>query len=471
MKSTVRRLNVWLAIAVFLTGCATQPILTQEQVLEQNQAIKQLSNELAQARSNGAELLAPDGYSTASKLLARAMSEGSNRKTAVAEATATTGLTVVEKLNRDMEKSRDILEEVLKVRDRAYAAGARTLPDNRITDLDNELKTIAKLIENGDIERAKQRRPILLSNYSQIELTALKQGTVDQAKSAIAAAKRAGAEKYAPNTLLQAEEEMALATSILESDRTQTEKAEGHAQKAKWSAERSAAITELAKDFARRDYTMEEVILWHQQQLSSINQPLDGQLPFNEQSEKVVMSLKSAVSDLLTERDNLKAQLERTQSQSQAAEMKFSMMTREEQAEQRRFEQVQALFSPSEANVYRQGQNMIISAHGFQFPSGKSEIETNNFQLMNKIINAINKFPGARIDVTGHTDSVGTDAINQMLSEERANNVAKFITEVGGIEPERVTHRGFGESRPVASNETIEGRAENRRVEIKIINE
>jgi outer membrane protein OmpA-like peptidoglycan-associated protein len=90
---------------------------------------------------------------------------------------------------------------------------------------------------------------------------------------------------------------------------------------------------------------------------------------------------------------------------------------------------------------------------------------------MNKIIRAINIFPGARIEVTGHTDSTGTDNINQRVSQARAENVGKFLTEVGEIAPDRITTQGFGESRPVASNKTTAGRAENRRVEIKIINQ
>jgi outer membrane protein OmpA-like peptidoglycan-associated protein len=73
--------------------------------------------------------------------------------------------------------------------------------------------------------------------------------------------------------------------------------------------------------------------------------------------------------------------------------------------------------------------------------------------------------------VTGHTDSTGADNINQSISEARAEKVGKFLTEVGEIASSRITTSGYGESRPVASNETAAGRAENRRVEIKIINE
>ena len=146
-------------------------------------------------------------------------------------------------------------------------------------------------------------------------------------------------------------------------------------------------------------------------------------------------------------------------------------LQKKDREDKQKFDEVQALFTAKEANVYRQRQNILISAHGFQFPSGQSEIQAGNFPLMNKITRAIKTFPNARIEVIGHTDSRGDENINKTLSEERALKVAKFLNEVGEISNNKITSRGFGEIRPVATNETNEGRAENRRVEIKIINE
>jgi outer membrane protein OmpA-like peptidoglycan-associated protein len=66
---------------------------------------------------------------------------------------------------------------------------------------------------------------------------------------------------------------------------------------------------------------------------------------------------------------------------------------------------------------------------------------------------------------------MGDDNANQALSNARAEKVAKFLIEVGEFSSDKITSRGFGESRPVATNETAAGRAENRRVEINIINQ
>ncbi len=79
-------------------------------------------------------------------------------------------------------------------------------------------------------------------------------------------------------------------------------------------------------------------------------------------------------------------------------------------------------------------------------------------------------FPDSKVIVSGHTDNVGSDALNQKLSEERAAKVAQFLVDVGGVPGGRVQSTGKGKNRPVASNESAEGRAANRRVEILIQN-
>jgi OOP family OmpA-OmpF porin len=454
-----------VAALITMGGCASsQPKLTQEEVLSQYPQVASLNTEVKDAQAKGSEYLAPESYDTAHKSLESAMNAAHNNNKDDASEAAAKGLKVVDKMKKDTSTSKKLMSDVLQARERAIAAGVATLQSEKLAELDKDLKKTCGLIEDGDIEKAKQRRPELLEGYTQLELTALKQGTADQAKSAIASAKQQGAEKYAPKTLAQAEDKMALAVSILDADRTQTDKAEVQAKNARWLAERSAAITETVKDFDRRDYTMEDVVLWHQAQLSTVNEPIGGQLPFNESSDDVVLSLRASIEKLKSAELDYSKQLASTEEERMAKEAK-------DRAVKKQFETVQAMFTKEEANVYLQRENVLISAHGFQFPSGVSEIQTDNFPLMNKIIRAIKLFPNARIEVSGHTDSTGADNVNESLSLARAEKVSKFLSEVGDIAPSRITAIGYGESRPVASNKTAEGRAENRRVEIKIINE
>lgn len=465
MKITTSLYGLSVVVAlIVLNGCASsQQKLTQEQVMSKYPQVASLDSAVKNAKAKNSALLAPEGYTKALDSWQSAMDAAHNNDSADAKEAATEGLKGINKLDRDTKSSKQILSLVLSVRNRAIAAGANSLQGEKLSKLDDDLKKTATLIEDGEIEKAKQRRPELVKAYTQLELEALKKGNADLAKAAIASAKQQGAKEYAPRTFAQAEEKMVLAVSILDADRTQTKKADREAKRAKWLAEQSAAITETVKNFDRRDYTKEDIVLWHQSQLNTINEPLGGQLPFNERNDNAVISLRDSITQLKAAENKVGKQLATTEKERQA-------LVKRDRINKQKFDKVQAMFTKQEANVYLQRQNVLISAHGFQYPSGQSEIQTGNFPLAKKIIHAIKLFPKARIQVSGHTDSTGADNINKSLSKARAEKVGKFLIEVGDINSSRITTNGFGESRPLATNKTAAGRAENRRVEIKFIN-
>lgn len=139
-------------------------------------------------------------------------------------------------------------------------------------------------------------------------------------------------------------------------------------------------------------------------------------------------------------------------------------------ANRQKLEFIQELFDAREASVYLQKQNVLIRAQGFYFPVGQSEIDSKNFLLLHKIAKAVSQYPNSTIFVTGHTDNTGQDRTNLNLSRDRATKVAKFLSEFGGIKTSRIRVSSHGESKPIESNDTPEGRAANRRVEILIRN-
>jgi outer membrane protein OmpA-like peptidoglycan-associated protein len=174
------------------------------------------------------------------------------------------------------------------------------------------------------------------------------------------------------------------------------------------------------------------------------------------------------IAELNSQLDQIKKKykMEVTEQQKMLAEKE-----RAEREIKQRFAYIQSLFNPGEAQVYRKGDNVLISAHGFYFPSGDDEIKSTNFGLLNKLLSSTKQFPNARIGIYGHTDSVGPGDLNLKLSEKRAENVANFIANVGHIPPTKIIHKGFGDTKPIASDKTKEGRTQNRRIEMVIINE
>ncbi|KAA1246297.1 OmpA family protein [Aquimarina sp. RZ0] len=104
------------------------------------------------------------------------------------------------------------------------------------------------------------------------------------------------------------------------------------------------------------------------------------------------------------------------------------------------------------------------------FDSGKSTIKDQSTQVLNDIIAILKEYPTAKFVIEGNTDSVGPAKSNQRLSDARANAVKTFLTE-NGIDQFRLSAVGYGEDKPIASNKTRKGRAENRRVEINLVKE
>ena len=101
------------------------------------------------------------------------------------------------------------------------------------------------------------------------------------------------------------------------------------------------------------------------------------------------------------------------------------------------------------------------------FDFDKSNIKPEAGAILDRLVAFMRENKDKKAALSGHTDSVGTDAYNQKLSQRRVNSVKDFIVKKG-VESSRISGQGFGESKPIADNKTKEGRAKNRRVEIKV---
>lgn len=122
----------------------------------------------------------------------------------------------------------------------------------------------------------------------------------------------------------------------------------------------------------------------------------------------------------------------------------------------------------SGVGVTRNGDEITLTMpNDITFGVDRSDLNGAAIESLAKVADTLREYPKTTIDVIGHADSQGSDAYNQALSERRANTVASNLISQG-VQRERVIASGRGETQPVASNDTAEGRAKNRRVEIKL---
>ncbi len=120
------------------------------------------------------------------------------------------------------------------------------------------------------------------------------------------------------------------------------------------------------------------------------------------------------------------------------------------------------------ADVYRQGDTLVVNfPSNVTFAVDSSDIRPGFYRTLDDVSGTLNRYPQSYLDVVGHTDSTGSEAYNQALSERRAGSVSNYFRS-RGVEPARIASYGMGETQPVASNADSNGRQQNRRVELRI---
>jgi outer membrane protein OmpA-like peptidoglycan-associated protein len=119
-------------------------------------------------------------------------------------------------------------------------------------------------------------------------------------------------------------------------------------------------------------------------------------------------------------------------------------------------------------SVTRNGDNITLNMPGsITFKTDSSDLRPDFFEVLNSVSLVLKEYDKTLLEVAGHTDSTGADAYNQTLSEKRASTVAQYLAS-RGVNSQRVITVGAGETHPIASNDTAEGRQANRRVELSL---
>jgi outer membrane protein OmpA-like peptidoglycan-associated protein len=165
-----------------------------------------------------------------------------------------------------------------------------------------------------------------------------------------------------------------------------------------------------------------------------------------------------------------RAQATAAQAQAQqTAEQAKAMMAQSEQEKAQLRGQLRAQLN-AVLETRDTARGLIVNMSDVLFSIGKYDLKPASREKLAKIAGIVASHPGLKLAVEGHTDNVGSDEYNQTLSEKRAGAVRDYLVSQG-IAQDAVTATGFGKTRPVASNDTAEGRQQNRRVEIVVSGE
>lgn len=441
---------------------------------------------LAAADAAAAELLSPENYADGMKDY-QAAEQGLDRgrnieyvRGKAADATAH-----FRQAAETATLAKTVLSQAMK--SRQDAANARAPEASR--DLWNRAQRAfgdaIREVERGDLEDAREKAIEATALYRDAELVAIKDEYLSETRQLLADAERARVERYAPITLGRAKKLLADAERELNQNRYDTDLPRSLAQQANYEAKHAIHLSEVVRRVRDDDLTVEQLVLQWEDPLARIADAANI-VPHMEDGHDELQQ------ELVTFVENLRADNQALQQEIEAATLRIADMSEEIQALDERlggateertaliqrlaaqervneqFQRVEGMFEREEARVFRQGDSIILRLVGLTFDSGKAEIKPASFDLLTKVEKAIDVFPNSELIIEGHTDSYGGDELNQQLSQERAESVQQYMINAMRIPEYRLIATGYGESNPVANNETASGRAQNRRIDIVI---
>jgi OOP family OmpA-OmpF porin len=450
------------------------------------QLVGQLEADLAAARSNQVNVLAPGLYKEAESAFIKAKQglEKGAKLSSINEFVAE-GHVNLKKAEEIAKVSRTILGETNSARDKALKVGADRLGEPYM-DVENQYLKLTKAIENDNLSYAQKRAAEVQAGFRNVEIMAIKNSAIGKVRNMMTEAENAKVQKIAPtayNDALQAVNEV---DAYIEKNPYAAETISQKTAHAEFMARRMMTISESSRKF--QDMLPEETAIYVESLLVRLGKTMNTGDLRNKGVETQLSSLTGAVDTmgqktLALEKDkqNYQAQTARLEQQlsslkgySREQEIAKQKLSAEREFNEQ-FNKVQRYFRPDEADVYKQGNQLVIRMRGIKFPVGQATLTPENYVLLSKVQQAIETFGQPSVIIEGHTDTIevhsdssGAAQTNQALSQMRAEVVKTYLVANNTLPASRIRATGFGPDRPLAPNSTPEGRAINRRIDLLI---
>ncbi|MES2770028.1 MAG: OmpA family protein [Bdellovibrionota bacterium] len=427
---------------LFLAACSTTPPVQEfSSTANPSEEINALQRNIEKAQTDQVNVLSPNNYKKAEKHLREAKearSANDGNKEILKEVAI--GNAWLLKANDTAERGADNIPDIVDMRARALEAKAATHAKDLLNDADHELKKFGKDFEDGDFSVDLEDRKDLLNEYMSVELSAIKGDKLGTASANLSAAEREGAKKVAPKTLALAQKRMKDADLFITSNRQDATGIDRMATLATKESERALRITRESK--INKNKTLEQLALEMEAE-------------------------QSAQRELSGELDSTKSELGATTSALAVVSAESSQLS-DQVALDEKLKNAKSQFSTNEAEVFRDGDKLLIRLKGLKFPSGQADLTAASYPLMTKVQSVIKSLGSSEIEVEGHTDALGSKDVNARLSEKRAEAVKNYLVQNSAVNESDVRSSGFADEKPITTNKTPQGRAQNRRVDILI---
>jgi len=477
MKVKFRFMLIGLGL-LLLSACATTqpgPAITGDP----GKLIDQLEANLATARSNQVDVLAPGLFNDAQSSFMKAK-QGLEKgvKLSAISGHVTKGNASLMKAEELAQVSRTILGETNKAREKALKVNAEKLGEP-YTNVENQYLKLTKAIENNNIKYAQKNAAGVQAAFRDVEIMAIKNNALGNARNMMAEAAKAQVQKISPMAYNDALQSLNDTDAFIGQNPYAADKISQKVANTEFMARRMMTISQESTKFEKM--SPEASALYVESLLARLGKTMntgdlrdkgvEAQLTtltgsfqtMGQKSQSLAKENQSYQAEIVT----LKQQVAGLQSYSGEQEMAKRKLAAE-RAFNEKFNKVQQYFGPDEAEVYKQGGQLVIRMRGIQFPVGQATLTPENYTLLSKVQQAIATFGQPMVTIEGHTDSTGSAEMNQELSQQRAEAVKTYLVANKTLPSNRIRATGYGPSRPLAPETTPEGRATNRRIDVLI---
>jgi len=449
-----------------------------------------LAAAIDKARSEQVDALSPKNFAAAVEAHDAAVKDAARgKKDDKVRAKVQEGEAALQRATAAAASARQLLGTVIKAREDAIAAQAPKLAAEAWTKAAERFREAMTENEQNDSKNSQRRAAEAQVLLREAELVAIKGGILDEARALIAQADEAKVGKLAPRSLQAAKRYLAEAEQEIQRNRYDVSQPRKLAAQARYEARHATYLAQLIERVLKEENDdqagIEGMILSWEEPLKQIAGEMELSAQFDKGMQAPLQEINEHASQQQQEVSRLKQeladrddQLAALNGQVQKLESRLGGVSEERVALQRRVDAqermrgsvraLEASFTADEARVTRQGDDVVLSLLGIKFPSGRSTIDGSSAALMKKVQQGLALFPDASISIEGHTDANGSDSTNLILSQDRADAVRQYLVSNFAMNPEKITSVGYGEARPVATNETAAGRTRNRRIDLII---
>ncbi len=455
------------------------------------ESLDELSLEINAFLSSPAHRFSPDTAAKAQALLGAAMMADRRRD---AEGRQQGMREAAEMLTSAQRTARGFGEKyatLLKL-EQAATEAAGNIPDTGLTQAQTTMDDLIRAFEAGRFNESSELAATAKNQFASVLRSKLP-AILEKTDAALLAASRHGGKRYAPLTYADARQW--LADALAYSDGISRAWPE-HPRMGLKLAEKTLALAMQIKQWRKKPGSYEALVLQARDQRLQIARALDIAVDADDLSAYVsvaaiVQRIKQLQNELSDEKLHSKQQItalkeqyarqleekitalrdEMAQAQGQQmGELKeaFRAKLERETFETRRQQKLHKLFKSGEVKIFvNVDGSLLLRLSALQFASGRVNIDKKYFTLLSRVRNGLDLYPERKVVIEGHTDNRGDPKANQLLSLKRAETVRDFLI-AAGMDGGRLKALGYGEVRPVASNDYDRGRAMNRRIDIVI---